>query len=302
MKKRIVYATAIGVAACMMFTGCGSNENDVANSDQTIEEATTEASTEASADEVATEAPAEVPTDETATEAPAEAPTDETATETPDEASVDEPAKEAPLMQAGEAVYYDGQVLFRNYSPQAFGYGALWGKFQRNSTVYTPGSLCTFDPNAPEKGITTICEDSGNGCLYLKDGNTLYSQKVTDYSPNYEQTAHVYKKVIPGGEDEEICLGEIQGFSPDGEHFVVYTYTMDPYQVHYFIYEVGDKDVDTAHYEPADGATFLTIDNDNAYFLEQKDGNIYTIVQVSNKGNIYILISYIPGYHRISCL
>ena len=129
MKKRIVYATAIGVAACMMFTGCGSNENDVANSDQTIEEATTEASTEASADEVATEAPAEVPTDETATEAPAEAPTDETATETPDEASVDEPAKEAPLMQAGE--------------------------------------------------------------------------------------------------DEEICLGEIQGFSPDGEHFVVYTYTMD---------------------------------------------------------------------------
>ena len=159
-------------------------------------------------------------------------------------------------MQGGEAVYYDGKVLFRNNSPQSFGYGALWGNFQRNSTVYTPGSLCTFDPGAPEKEITTICEDRGYGTIYLTGDNTLYSQKNTEYSPRNEFTSKVYKKKISGGEDEDITIGEIKGFSPDGKHFVVYNYTLDPYQVHYFIYEAGDKDVETAHYEPADGATW----------------------------------------------
>lgn len=83
---------------------------------------------------------------------------------------------------------------------------------------------------------------------------------------------------LPGGQDEEICSVEIQGFSPDGEHFVVYTYTLDPYKVQYYIYETRDIDTDTAHYEPEDSALFLTMDDDNAYFLEKKEGNIHTIV------------------------
>ena len=81
----------------------------------------------------------------------------ESQADAPEQESIEE---KAPLIQSGEAVHYDGQVLFRNYSSQALGYGAIWGKFQRNSTVYVPGSLCTFDPKAPEKVITTICEDS----------------------------------------------------------------------------------------------------------------------------------------------
>ena len=125
--------------------------------------------------------------------------------------------------------------------------------------------------------------------MYLKDGNILYSQKVTDSSSESVETSHVYKKELPDGRDEEICPGEIQGFSPDGEHFVVYSYTLDPYRMHYFIYETGDIDAETAHYEPADGATFLAMDKDNAYFLEKKTDNVHTIVQVSNKGNIYRL-------------
>ena len=59
----------------------------------------------------------------------------------------------AVLMQSGEAVYYDGQVLFRNYSSQSISHEALWGEFQRDEILYVPGSLCTFDPEAPEKGL-----------------------------------------------------------------------------------------------------------------------------------------------------
>ncbi len=275
MRERIVFLATVGLTACMLFSGCGSKGNDEAAVDQTIEEATTQAPDEAKSDESSKEI------SEVMADTPAK-----TSTDTPEQESEKE---EAISMQGGEAVYYDGQVLFRNNSPQSFGYGALWGKFQINSTVYTPGSLCTFDPGAPEKGITTICEDRGYGTIYLTGDNTLYSQKNTEYSPKNEFTSKVYKKKVSGGEDEDITIGEIKGFSPDGKHFVVYNYTQDPYQVHYLIYEAGDKDVETAHYEPADGAIYLTIDNDSAYFLEQIEGNNHMVVQVSNNGNIYKL-------------
>ncbi|WP_031554549.1 hypothetical protein [Oribacterium sp. FC2011] len=270
MKKRIIYAAAAGTLACMMLVACSNKKIAETVSDQTSEAIETEAQGGAPSEE-------SVKDSSESSEAPADAP----------EQKSDE--KAASEMQSGEAVHYDGQILFRNYSSQAPGYGAMWGKFQRNSTVYVPGSLCTFDPKSPEKGITTVCEDSGNGCLYLKDGNILYSQKVTDYSAEGEQMSHVYKKELPDGEDKDICPGEIRGFSPDGGHFVVYTYTLDPYKVQYYIYETGDIDTDTAHYEPEDSALFLTMDDDNAYFLEKKEGNIHTIVQVSNNGNIYRL-------------
>lgn len=270
MRKRIFYAAAAGIIVSMMFAACGNKKIDETASDDTTEAVETEVKSEAPSEESVKESSEGI----------------ESQADAPEQESIEE---KAPLIQSGEAVYYDGQVLFRNYSSQALGYGAIWGKFQRNSTVYVPGSLCTFDSKAPEKGITTICEDSGNGCLYLKDGNILYSQKVTDSSSESVETSHVYKKELPDGRDEEICPGEIQGFSPDGEHFVVYSYTLDPYRMHYFIYETGDIDAETAHYEPADGATFLAMDKDNAYFLEKKTDNVHTIVQVSNKGNIYRL-------------
>ena len=183
MKKRIFYAAAAGTIVSMMFAACGNKKIDETASNETTVAVETEVQSEATSEESTKES----------------SEGGESQADAPEKESIEE---KAPLIQSGEAVHYDGQVLFRNYSSQALGYGAIWGKFQRNSTVYVPGSLCTFDPKAPEKGITTICEDSGNGCLYLKDGNILYSQKVTDSSSESVEMSHVYKKELPDGRDE----------------------------------------------------------------------------------------------------
>lgn len=197
--------------------------------------------------------------------------------------------KEVDVAWAGEAVYYNDQILFRQYSSDAYRYNALWGEFSNSDMQYIKGNLCTFDPNAPENGIKTICEDDGFGDMYLIDGQYIYSQKETGYSNNSSDMRRVYKTSLPDGEQEEICAGAIEGFSPDGKHFTVYNYTLDPYTHNFYIFKAGDVDVDHASYQTDKTTIYLTMDNDNAYLMEKEDDDKYIILQINNEGDIYRL-------------
>ncbi len=193
-------------------------------------------------------------------------------------------------VSSGEAVYYDGKVMFRNYNMTSYDMWALNGEFGRNSHAYQSNSIYTFDPEAPDKGIELLCEDFGTGKMYLINGTDLYSQLIAEGRED-ENNRRVYKKHLPDGKDEEICNGEIKGFSPDGQHFVVYNYTNDEYMQHYYIYSAGDTDVDTAHYESGSITTFLGMDNDAAYFMGRNDGDTYDVVKLTNDGREYYLAS-----------
>ena len=197
--------------------------------------------------------------------------------------------KEVDVAWAGEAVYYNDQILFRQYSSDAYRYNALWGEFSNSDMQYIKGNLCTFDPNAPENGIKTICEDDGFGEMYLIDGQYIYSQKETGYSNNSSDMRRVYKTSLPDGEQEEICAGAIEGFSPDGKHFTVYNYTLDPYTHNFYIFKASDVDVDHASYQTDKTTIYLTMDNDNAYLMEKEDDDKYIILQINNEGDIYRL-------------
>lgn len=197
--------------------------------------------------------------------------------------------KEVDVAWAGEAVYYNDQILFRQYSSDAYRYNALWGEFSNSDMQYIKGNLCTFDPNAPENGIKTICEDDGFGDMYLIDGQYIYSQKETGYSNNSSDMRRVYKTSLPDGEQEEICAGAIEGFSPDGKHFTVYNYTLNPYTHNFYIFKAGDVDVDHASYQTDKTTIYLTMDNDNAYLMEKEDDDKYIILQINNEGDIYRL-------------
>nr|WP_292166406.1 hypothetical protein [Butyrivibrio sp.] len=197
--------------------------------------------------------------------------------------------KEVDVAWAGEAVYYNDQILFRQYSSDAYRYNALWGKFSNSDMQYIKGNLCTFDPNAPENGIKTICEDDGFGDMYLIDGQYIYSQKETGYSNNSSDMRRVYKTSLPDGEQEEICAGAIEGFSPDGKHFTNYNYTLNPYTHNFYIFKAGDVDVDHASYQTEKTTIYLTMDNDNAYLMEKEDDDKYIILQINNEGDIYRL-------------
>ncbi len=197
--------------------------------------------------------------------------------------------KEVDVAWAGEAVYYNDQILFRQYSSDAYRYNALWGEFSNSDMQYIKGNLCTFDPNAPENGIKTICEDDGFGDMYLIDGQYIYSQKEIGYSNNSSDMRRVYKTSLPDGEQEEICAGAIEGFSPDGKHFTVYNYTLNPYTHNFYIFKAGDVDVDHASYQTDKTTIYLTMDNDNAYLMEKEDDDKYIILQINNEGDIYRL-------------
>jgi hypothetical protein len=96
--------------------------------------------------------------------------------------------KEVDVAWAGEAVYYNDQILFRQYSSDAYRYNALWGKFSNSDMQYIKGNLCTFDPNAPENGIKTICEDDG---VFDENGHLVYESDRTFTSDEYVYMCHI---------------------------------------------------------------------------------------------------------------
>ena len=195
---------------------------------------------------------------------------------------------EAPVVLSGEALRFDGKIMFRVYSYAAYEYGALFGEFPHNYHPYQPNTIYTFDLEDAGSGISKLCDDNGTGMMYLINGTDLYSQYKAEGPQDADQN-RVYKRHLPDGEEDEICNGEIKGFSPDGSHFVVYTYTYDEYMQHYYIYSAGDIDVDTAHYESGKIITYLGMDNDAAYFLGENDAGTYDVIKLTNDGSVYCL-------------
>ena len=106
-------------------------------------------------------------------------------TTTPDNSDVASPV----AVQSGEAVLYNGQILFREYHPFQIESEAVWGEFSFDSATYgSRAHLCTFDPSDPGSGVKEIVEDPGFGDMYLVNGDELYSQYYTnaeDYSRYY---------------------------------------------------------------------------------------------------------------------
>ena len=212
----------------------------------------------------------------------------ETVKEPQEDTEEEEKDAGVPEVLSGEALYYDGKIMFRVYSYAAYEYGALFGEFSHNDHPYQPNTIYTFDPKDAGKGISKLCDDNGTGMMYLINGTDLYSQYKAEGPQDADQN-RVYKRHLPDGEEDEICNGEIKGFSPDGSHFVVYTYTYDEYMQHYYIYSAGDVDVDTAHYESGTNITYLGMDNDAAYFLAENDGGTYDVIKLTNDGSRYCL-------------
>jgi len=194
-------------------------------------------------------------------------------------------------VQSGEAVLYNGQILFREYHPFQIESEAVWGEFSFDSATYgSKGHLCTFDPSDPGSGVKEIVEDPGFGDMYLVNGEELYSQYYTnseDYSRNYNM---VYKTNLSTSKTEDICEGNITGFSPDGKHLAVYNYVTDPYLTHFNIYDTADLKNPSANYTSDKGMVYLGIDNDNLYFLENDyDNDLYYIKQLGFDGAAYTL-------------
>ena len=205
-----------------------------------------------------------------------------------------EVTEEIPVVQSGEAVQYNNQILFREYYASSMDTLGLWGEFARSNTAYSPGTLYSFDPKDPTK-ITKVSEDPGFGNFYLVNETNLYGQACLTgpYNEVKEQLDYtVYKKAVTSDQYEEICIGKITGFAPDGNHFSVYDYSVNPYLQHLYIYDTSKDNNEVAHFVSDTGLYYLGMDNDNMYVLkgsEADDGRHYNIIQVDYSGNEYCL-------------
>ena len=202
--------------------------------------------------------------------------------------------EEIPVVQSGEAVRYNGQILFREYYPYAIENIALWGEFARSDTAYHAGNLYTFDPEDPTK-ITKVSEDPGFNDFYLVNETDLYGQACITghYNEEKDQLDNiVYRKEVSSDQYEEICTGTIKGFAPDGSHFSVYDYSVNPYLQHLYIYDTSKDNNEVAHFVSDTGLIYLGMDNDNVYVLvgsAADDGKHYNITQIDYEGNEYLL-------------
>ena len=266
MKKRFVTVAIPALLVLTMLCGCIGKKEDPGLSGKLAELKKTAGAQEMQEEEAG----------------PEEKSSEEENTETVEKA-------ESPAVRSGEAVPYDGRVIFRVYGYSSFSYSGLFGEFSRNEYPYQPNTIYAFDPAKPEDGISKICDDNGNGTMYLINGNELYSQMTAEGNPDLTDLSRVYKRTLPNGNEEEICSGRICGFSPDGGHFVVYRTSYDPYMQHYFIYETGDMDIDSAHYESDRICTFLGMDDQRAFFMEATDDGKYRVIQLENNGETYLL-------------
>ena len=194
---------------------------------------------------------------------------------------------ELPTVQSGEAVYYNGKVLFRNYSSNALESAALFGEFGRTGYCYQPSSLCTFDPADPSKGPEFVTEDNGFGDMYLVNQETLYSQLRLEGNSEESPVYAVYKKNLKTGEGDQIGSGKISAFSPDGKHYASEGDSYNPYLNHIWIYDAENDDKEVAHLVYDTYAYLLGMDNEHAYIIKtsiQNEGTQYEVNQVSYDG------------------
>ena len=199
-----------------------------------------------------------------------------------------------PVVQSGEAVRYKDQILFREYYNSSIEYLATWGEFARNNTAYNEGALYTFDPADPTK-ITRLSEDPGFGDFYLVNEEDLYGQAspMGTYDPDTgKMNFSVYRKQVASDQYETIGYGTIQGFAPDGNHFAVYDYSLNPYLQHLYVYDTSKDNNCVAEFVSDTELHFLGMDNDNMYVLcggDADDGSVYDIIQIDYEGNEYYL-------------
>ncbi len=209
-----------------------------------------------------------------------------------------------PYVQIGEAVYYDGQVLFREYSANAIDNEALFGKFSFNNYCFVPGGLYTFDPKNPDAEPKFVCEDSGFGDMYLIGEEKLYSNKRTNYSEEDVPEYKVYCTDLNSGESNEVANGTLLGFSPNGKHYVTSLYATNPFLNHFYIFDAENGNNEVAHYTSDSTLFFLGMDDTNIYFLEEEEGNnetntpIYKVMQFGFDGSEYYLADC--DFHTVS--
>lgn len=239
---------------------------------------------------------------------PASEPVSETGWEKPSDTEEKEKTGKAsvelPYVQNGYAVYYDGQILYREYSSNSVTEDSLFGEFSFNGYCYQPGKLNAFDPENPEEKPKTVTEDSGFGTLYLVGNDLLYSQECADYMKDEGAPENfVYKRNLKSGEYTKLSDGVIAGFSPDGKHYATDYYATNPYLQHYVIYSTDD-DKEAAHYTSDSTLFFLGMDDENAYLLKECEGMnedntpVYQVIRFGFDGSEYCLAEC--DFHSVS--
>jgi hypothetical protein len=108
--------------------------------------------------------------------------------------------KEVDVAWAGEAVYYNDQILFRQYSSDAYRYYALWGefsddfKFEHPKDDYTIEDFVVEDAKALEDLIRSeyskedIIIDDG---VFDENGHLVYESDRTFTNDEYVYMCHI---------------------------------------------------------------------------------------------------------------
>ena len=198
------------------------------------------------------------------------------------------------VLRKGNAVMYNGLILYRVYGVAAISTFGANGEFTFNDFPYDGSALYTFDPDKPDTAPKQICEDNGYGTLYLK-GDDLYSSQAGDWGSE----DIVYTRSLVNGKTSEICKGRLEDFAPGGEYFVTSFYESDTgYDLTYSVRSVSDPanpvyEVAAAH-TAADGNVhfyhFLGMDDEHTYFaLDVEDYEEYLLMQFNLDGSYSVL-------------
>ena len=229
--------------------------------------------------------PAPVSSEEPSSTEPVVEPVD-TTWERPDQT----PVSNEPVVQSGNAVKYNGKILFRVYDKTAIDYTSLFADFSTQNFQYCISSLYTYDCINADDQAEFLIEDNGYGDLYLVNGY-LYSQTLTDLpDPETGETfSSVYRMNLETGKIETIGEGRILGFSDDGKYIYVVDYDYNPYTEKYQVYEADtfklvDSYVNDSYYE------YLGNNGNSAFYMRNiGESGYYDIVQHTNNGKTFVL-------------
>ncbi|MBR3637538.1 MAG: OFA family MFS transporter [Lachnospiraceae bacterium] len=200
-------------------------------------------------------------------------------------------------LRKGNAVLYNGLVLFRQYGVAAISTYGMNGEFTFSDFPYDGSFLYTFDPDNPDKAPKMFCGDNGYGTLYLV-GDTLFSNQAGDWGGK----PVVYQRDLISEEFTAICNGTLEAFAPDGNTFVTSNYESDTgYDLKYAVrntanpekplYEIAASVEDDDEYHMYQ---FLGMDNEHVYFaVDLNNFEEYLIIQYNSDGS-YCILSHLP--------
>ena len=201
-------------------------------------------------------------------------------------------ADNLPVVQHGNAVKYDGKILFRAYDKTAYEYSSLFADFGTANYQYCPSALYTYDVKNAADTAEYLYEDSGYGDLYLVNGY-LYSQVITDLPDpeTYKTNTTVYRLDLATGDSEPIGDGAIEGFSEDGKYLYVVDYNYNPFSETHLVYDANTFDIAGLY---ATDESMIYIGNNGAsafyYIYDGKTSpKAVRIYQLTNDGKLFIL-------------